>query len=79
LRKCACTKKVSYQGVTRDTLNLFLGGVSLCVVATTAVSSAKFAVVAFSTLLLAQVPCDVLSGVEGFLTRFIFLVAFHRE
>jgi hypothetical protein len=34
---------------------------------------------AFSTLLLAQVPCDVLSGGEGFLTCFIFLVTFHRE
>jgi hypothetical protein len=33
----------------------------------------------FSMLLLAQVPCDVLIGGEGFLTCFIFLVAFHRE
>jgi hypothetical protein len=32
-----------------------------------------------SSLLLAQVPCDVLSGGEGFLTCFVFLVAFHRE
>jgi hypothetical protein len=30
-------------------------------------------------LLLAQVPCDVLSGGEGFLTCFILLVAFHME
>jgi hypothetical protein len=34
---------------------------------------------AFSMLLLAQVPCEVLGGGEGFLTCFIFLVAFHRE
>jgi hypothetical protein len=34
---------------------------------------------AFSTILLAQVPFDVLSGGEGFLTYFIFLVAFHKE
>jgi hypothetical protein len=32
-----------------------------------------------STLLLAPVPCDTLSGAEGFLTSFIFLVAFHKE
>jgi hypothetical protein len=34
---------------------------------------------AFLTLLLAQVPCNVLSGGEGFLICFIFLVTFHRE
>jgi hypothetical protein len=34
---------------------------------------------AFSALLLAQVPCDVLNGGEGFLTCFIFLIVFLRE
>jgi hypothetical protein len=34
---------------------------------------------AFSTLLLAQIPCDVRSGEEGFLTRFIFLISFQRN
>jgi hypothetical protein len=32
-----------------------------------------------STSLFAKIPCDVVSGGEGFLTCFIFLVAFHRE
>jgi hypothetical protein len=35
--------------------------------------------VCFFNIAFAQVPCDVLSGGEGFLTCFIFLVAFHRE
>jgi hypothetical protein len=34
---------------------------------------------AFSSLLLAQVPCDVPSGEEVFLTYLIFFVAFHKE
>jgi hypothetical protein len=33
---------------------------------------------AFSTLLLAEVPCDILSS-EVFLIGFCFLVSFHRE
>jgi hypothetical protein len=36
-------------------------------------------VLAFSMFHLAQVPCDVLGGGEGFFTCFIFLVTFHRE